>query len=266
MATARPSLNNEVDFSLLLQGRRFGAVAVPSRYVSKAMANGALYLAESSTESEFTVAGWRAYRLASDFSNSYFSTVSKDQFAVGKDLFRQEYYVAVAPDGIDVALIISPFVRLLDRILTRVSRVQDAQSPLTYAVPDLDEVFRAFEDEQFNFMTATRISVKKDEDPIVDLVSLSGRNPLKSNLREDLRKAGNAYSVRMAVGPKGQQINVYLDRFGNLSWFQRKEADLWAPLRALGALVEFVSINEVASRPTKRLITSPPVTSEDEGV
>lgn len=252
MATSRSHIDDDVNFVDLFRGRRFAAVIVDISAGQLAGDVNGLAWIDGEQQSDTITNGWRVRRVSANFPYTYFPSIPRERFS-SSDAYRQDFYLAerVTPPG--VALVISPYVRLLNRILSRLNGFMGRDSRLEFVVPDLDDVFLRFERAGYDFMDATRISVKDKNEPTLDVVSLSGKNPLKSNLRQELRKVGPAYSVRMSVSTVHREVNVHLDRFGNFSWYQRDEDDLLAPIRAVDGLLRTVQVTSTTSLPTKRI-------------
>lgn len=264
MATTRADLEAPFDFEQILYSRRFSAIAFTHPDVHGWHDLEPLKRVMETSRSfpiDPTPHGWLASRIAVRSPRNYFTSVS-DSSLVTEEGYVQEVYVAIYKyqDSAEAVtrtavLLMAPYVRLLNRLITRVARLLDP-AHLAFLTPDLDEVFTHFERSTINGLRATRISVKDESEPTIELVSLTGRNPLKSNLRAELRRVGPAYSIRISVDSTSENTTVHLDRFGNCWWYHRSERDLAGPLSLFSELLSTVRINEGRHRPTYRITPS----------
>lgn len=263
MAIANSYLNKFADFEEYLYSRRYSAVAFAHPGLQKWTSELALIneLGAERVAPRLDVAGWSVSRVALAVSRNYFTKIEDRSLAVGDSSYVQQAYVALlrpedlGREGEPVAVILSPYVRLLNRLLTRAGSVLGAPK-LTYLCPNMNSVFEAFEKSSFPGMGATRISVRDKKEPAVELVSLTGRNPLKSNLRAELRKVGPGYSVRVEVQTKNGPVSVHLDCFGNYWWYHRAEDNISAPLALVELLLGGVKYMSTTDRPTYRVTMS----------
>ncbi|MET4167308.1 hypothetical protein ABID74_003235 [Gordonia terrae] len=264
MATTRADLEATFDFEQILYSRRFSAVAFTHPEVAQWSTLEPLQEILETSRS-FPVAsapeGWLASRIAVRSPRNYFTSVNDTSLATDQG-YVQEVYVAiykyrVPSESVErsAILLMAPYVRLLNRLVTRLKRMLDP-AHLVYLTPDLDEVFSRFERTSIVGMRATRISVKDESEPTIELVSLTGRNPLKSNLRAELRRVGPAYSIRIDVHSPPHETTVHLDRFGNCWWYHRSESDLTGPLSLFSELFSSVRVAEGRHRPTYRITPS----------
>ncbi|MFZ2526224.1 MAG: hypothetical protein WAX14_01025 [Rhodococcus sp. (in: high G+C Gram-positive bacteria)] len=205
------------------------------------------------------VDAWSVAKVTVESPRNYFTQLPDNAVAT-QDGFVQELYAAfrhVETGGrtVPILVLVAPYVRLLNRILTQFTLNVGAPA-VQYCTPVMEEVFGLFESTSFEWMDATRISVKDDSEPALDLVSLTGRNPLRSNLRRELLGLGPAYSIRLSVRLGASATNFHMDRFGNSWWYHRSDEDLTAALKVFDALLGSVAVNQGRHRPTYRVVPS----------
>jgi hypothetical protein len=261
MATSRTGVDRTT-FDEVLYGRRYAAVALthPGMDTWGSEESAVRLLPSGESLGAQRVGAWSLAKVTVEIPRNYFTKLPDDVVAT-KSGFVQELYVAfrkveIWGKVVPVLVLVSPYVRLLNRVLTQFARNIGAP-PVEYLTPDLEEVFGLFESTSFDWMDATRISVKDDAEAALDLVSLTGRNPLRSNLRRDLLDVGPAYSIRLSIRLDGVITNLHLDRFGNFWWYHRSDADLAAPLSVIDELLHSVTVNRGKDRPTYRVLPSP---------
>lgn len=148
--------------------------------------------------------------------------------------------VFVAEGSIDDAtflLVASPYIRFPADCMKRVDRAGDSQ--LTYVRPSMPAVFSYFEKVRPNRLAATRISVLMEGDVGVEIVSLSGRNPLRSDLRHALLKVASPYAIRVkSTYLEKRPLNIHADRHGNV----------WCHLGSEAALINVAALVSVLAR------------------
>ena len=146
MAASGAHLERFSDFEDLLYLRRYGGVIITheslrsgmSRMLAMVDAQGAIDLGE--------IEGWKVARVGVGVARNYFHSVDDASLLVG-DSYAQELYVAWraktgGPFDSPVALLLSPYIRLLNRILTRAKGVVGTDPGLRFLVPRMPEVFR----------------------------------------------------------------------------------------------------------------------------
>lgn len=135
-----------------------------------------------------------------------------------------------------VTLVASPYVRLLDAVLTGLNAAMSPPS-LTFVRFDMRRLYQHFESSPGDTLRATRVSVRVTGEAGLELVSLSGRNPLRSELRHAIQEVAEPYGVRLDVGRPGRRASrVHLDRHGNIWWYLNEEQEVKFPLLILAAL------------------------------
>lgn len=245
-------------FDVVLGSRRYSAVALthPNLRSTDDIQRLAMKLPGGIVRGEYVVGSSVVLRVAFDSPRNHFTSFEAPAVASAKG-FTQELFLARVelpgkPQPTVAALVIAPYVRLLNRYVTAMSSALEFPRP-AFLVADMDRVFEFFEVTRYKWMDATRVSVKDEREPTLDLVSLSGRNPLKSNLREELRRVGPAYAVRLEVRRTLPRTNVNADRFGNFWWYTRDWRDVVNPLAAIAELLSNVPIASGKFNPTRRL-------------
>lgn len=168
-------------------------------------------------------------------------------------LYPHRVYVGDAMvDGESFHLVASPYVRFLAKCLSRLDEAR--ATPLTYFKPSMTSVFSHFEKTRPSRLAATRISVLMEGDVGVEIVSLSGRNPLRSDLRHALLKVASPYAIRV----KGTFIekrpsNIHADRHGNVWCHLGSEDSLLNMAAFASVLARYGELSSTSSSPLLRL-------------
>lgn len=203
------------------------------------------------------IADWIGRRVSYVASKNYFPKhmVADDVVASG-DGFIQELYVAASSlvrDGVEepCLLIWAPYVRLMNSFLRDLTRHVGRPTP-AYAIPRMQHLFQHFHDKSYPAMHVTRISVVDFGEPSVELVSLSGRQPLRSSLRLALKDT-LPYAVRIELtSGEAAATNLHMDRYGNFWWYQRAESSAERVLNLLTVLSSEGLFSSTREIPTKR--------------
>ncbi|GAA3833479.1 hypothetical protein [Nocardioides panacisoli] len=165
---------------------------------------------------------------------------SRSSRAVADDdgLYPHRVFVADATiDGRPYHLVASPYVRFLAKCLKRLD--DSRPMPLIYFKPSMSDVFSHFETTRPTRLAATRISVLMEGDVGLEIVSLSGRNPLRSDLRHALLGVASPYAIRVkGTFIEKRPVNIHADRHGNI----------WCHLGSEEALINMAAFASVMIR------------------
>ncbi len=166
--------------------------------------------------------------------------------------YLTELYVAAPDDdkksGIFLA---SPYVRLLTKCLTEIT--SDLRHDIRFAKPNMNALFTHFERTRTPHLSATRISVLMEGDVGLEVVSLSGRNPLRSDLRHALLNVASPYSIRLkGTYLDGRGTNIHADRHGNVWWYLASEASFTNVLAFMNVLRRDGQLSFTTNSPLKR--------------
>jgi len=174
--------------------------------------------------------------------------------AVGSEgTYSHRVYAAEGQIGGNPYLLVaSPYVRLLGDCITRIDRSRN--QAVVYLKPSMDRLFGFFESMRPSELSATRITVLMEGDVGLELVSLSGRNPLRSDLRHALLEVASPYSIRV----KGTYIdrrgmNLHADRHGNFWFHLGSEAALVNVAAFLSAGSQHGDLRATTNSPLKRV-------------
>lgn len=149
--------------------------------------------------------------------------------------------VIAAPviDGSDEIFIAAPYVYFLQDLLRRVESRLGQPRPY-YKVVALGLAFKDLADPKGEDPIRVRqFSVQHRRSSSADRLSVSGRNPLRSDLGQQfaINAGESAFGMRIEAAHTPEfKTNVNLDRHGNYWWFHRGEGSLQNVLGTLDAL------------------------------
>lgn len=156
--------------------------------------------------------------------------------------FAHDVYLAHRSfKGDNYVLLGSPYVRLLHQVLDRIRTAIRAEAAPRYAVVDMRRVYEAFQSGLPN-MIATKVTLEMLAEPTLELVSLTGRNPLNSRLHAQIKDVAAPYAIRTEVNVNDQRARVNVDRHGNLWWYQTDESKTKNAIGFLDALLEIGAV------------------------
>lgn len=160
---------------------------------------------------------------------------------------RRGLHVASDP----VVVIASPYVRLLNKIARELRSALPGPAPrfLTLDMGCVHEALR----KDVPGLRATRVTMQILNEPSLELVSLAGKNPLRSELHEALKEVAAPYSIRAEVEGRTGKVRISADRHGNLWWYQSEESRFERPLQLIDRLAGFGAIKWGLSIPLDRV-------------
>lgn len=162
--------------------------------------------------------------------------------------------IAESPSGaVGVVLIIAPYVRLLQRILSDLEHCLGQPRPW-YLALDPSRAFRVLVDPPDEDAKVRQFSVQVRSGSSADRVSISGRNPLRADLGREFAEAAIAndvgYDVRLQISKfPGFSTNLNVDRHGNAWWFHRGPESLQNVLPGLDLLSQLDLMRWTRLRP-----------------
>lgn len=118
-----------------------------------------------------------------------------------------------------------------------------------YCSIEMDRLYQWFTRHEGHGMRAGRISVQMDADTGVEMVSLIGRHPLRSDLRQAIRRVASPYAIRLDVEDLQGRVRLNADRHGNLHWYLTELGRISAPLRGLSEIARSEALIETTSVP-----------------
>jgi hypothetical protein len=155
--------------------------------------------------------------------------------------FPHFMYCAISPTlpnlGSRVMFVASPYVRLLARLIKTTTKALPPPAP-RYVQVDMPKTYAAFA-RPLPGMRATKVTLDmlvKAKD--LELVSLTGEDPLRSDLHAAIKKVTSPFALRVDVGDDQGRTRVSADRFGNLWWYLSDEARLGNTFRLVDKLDE----------------------------
>lgn len=156
-----------------------------------------------------------------------------------------------ATAGPGFVLIASPYVRLLQQLVGYLARSRP-EPALQYLAVDMRRTYAELQQDQAR-IAVTRVTLQMLNQPGLELVALTGRNPLNSELHASIEQVTAPYAVRVEVtGTSGDKSRVNVDRHGNVWWYQTDETRLEAPLGLIEALANANAFHLTRSLPLDR--------------
>lgn len=197
---------------------------------------------------------WTANRCEYVSGRNYYPDSVGDPEARKRDHgYAHQVYVAsrrLAPSQTNMVLLASPYVRLLQRMVTDISRRLPAPGLQFYSL-DMTGIYRAFEGRHVG-LTATKVTLQMLSQPGLELVSLTGRNPLDSELHDQIKNVAAPYALRTEVILGDHKARVNIDRHGNIWWFQTDEAKIGIVLSLISRLASINSLRMTRTMPLDR--------------
>lgn len=241
--------------SRAIEQRRFSSLMI---YHPALESHGALRLTlgrsiAAATALEFGGGMWPSYRSEYVVHQNYYPAHVVDaNLQRREDGFAHDIYVAEGSllSGTKVLLLASPYVRLLQRLVGELDRRVGAPA-IRYLNLDMPSIYKAFEKGSPG-MTATKVTLQMLNEPGLELVSLTGRNPLNSDLHASLKEVAAPYALRTEVTIGEDRARVNLDRHGNLWWYQTDESKFRMTLMMLATLAELNALKTTLHMPLDR--------------
>lgn len=205
-----------------------------------------------------TFDAWKISQVAFKSTRNFYNTgVVDPQELKYEDGYLHEVFSAVTKvatsigESHTIAVVMSPYSRLVPRFVERVMQ-GSADRDLTYYRLDMGRAFRFFATKNVRNMTPIRISFSDKREPGLDLVSLSGRNPVRSNLFKELEEIGPPYGIKMACEfMPNESTNLHADKHGNYWWYQNSGDGPFANvLGAISSLLEVGLLAKTKDQPT----------------
>jgi hypothetical protein len=161
-----------------------------------------------------------------------------------------------------VLLLASPYVRFLeamqDKLTSKVTR-----PAIQYIAVDMPAVYAAL-DESGENAAVNRVTMQVIGEKNADLVSLSGKKPLHSNIHTNLLGITKPYGIGIRVDHGGADCRVGLTRHGRINWFQTTEDRVAHPLALLDRVYKAKALLKVRRYPLIREPQDDIVTQETE--
>jgi hypothetical protein len=211
-----------------------------------------------------TIKGWSLW---SDrvFSGRLF--YPRDVFPVGeapepRTGYAHPVYVAERQGRIRTLAVFTPFVGLLDRSF---GAFPPSEETARYLAPDLPRLFEGLgsatndtKDREILTLRSTKIGIQHNGDTDVQLVSLTGKNPLRSDLWKSVKRKYSPYSIRVHPVVNGETRNgpsVNFDRHGNVWLFATTPSTISESLKVLQSLTDTGMLKPVSENPLPKRST-----------
>jgi hypothetical protein len=172
-------------------------------------------------------AGWEVRITEMVHKRSLYPDSMTSKGEASDDGFLHAVYVgsaslrAGAPRRSGWVLLASPYVRLL-RDLRQVAR---NRTDIEFLAPKMERLFSYFEEHRTG-LRVPRIVVQMFGDIGVETVALSGRSPLRSDLRQALERVSLPYAIRIADVDEAARPSVSFDKRGQIWWHLRTQDQL----------------------------------------
>jgi hypothetical protein len=201
----------------------------------------------------FAGLGWTVTRVTYGSRKNYYP--SNVQVVKHGEGHPHEIYIASPPpETLRGLLIAAPYVRLLRESISRLDANLAGDDALAFSVPDMGELFSHFETSSHRHLRASHIEVKMRDNGL-DHVALSGRNPLRSDLRHALLKVARPYAIRIKADSVRDMrpTNINLDQHGNVWWHLSGEAAWGNVLPVLQLLMDEFELGVTLDVPLLKL-------------
>jgi hypothetical protein len=144
--------------------------------------------------------------------------------------------------GVSYVVLASPYIRLLRQLNEDLTRAVAEANALMYLSVDMSKVFASFQTRATR-LTATKVTLEiLDELENLELVSLTGSNPLNSKLHAQIKAVADPYAIRVEIANGSEKARVSIDRVGNLWWFQTNEKKTRLVFEALDEVIAMDAI------------------------
>jgi len=152
-------------------------------------------------------------------------------------------------------LLASPYVRLFADL----KRLLQDRMNLKFLAPDMKMLFSHFEEHRAG-LRVPRIVVQMFGDVGVETVALSGRSPLRSELREALENVSRPYAIRIADTTQDVGTSVSFDKRGAVWWHLRTQnqfAYILNLVRLVDDIGAFVTTSRWPTLPAEPALKAP---------
>ena len=186
---------------------------------------------------------WRVYQAEFELNSSLYPArlISPESRKRSSGAYAHDIYVAatrlsrIGP----VLWIASPYMRLLDQIHDDLN-LRLGSPAVKYLGVDMKPFYRHLSTRDVTDVVARRIILRILSEDNVELVSLTGKEPLHSKIHESLDNSTLPFGVgaQVEAGPKEQRIKarVTVYRTGMLYWYQSQLETIACPLSLISTL------------------------------
>jgi hypothetical protein len=214
----------------------------------------------------FAPAGWSVTMMEYLATRKFYPDhVGDDERDRGEAGYAHDVYLAAKDYGGKIGpvlLIASPYVHFLERIHDVLDQAI-TQPAIQYLGVDMARVYQALDDAGEN-AAVNRVTMQVLGEPNADLVSLSGKKPLHSDIHEKLLGITKPYGLGVKVEHAGTDCRVGLTRHGRVNWFQTAEDRIAHPLALLDRVHEVSGLKKVRRYPLTREPSGSVVTEDTE--
>ncbi|HEY0119226.1 MAG TPA: hypothetical protein VGC04_10625 [Cellulomonas sp.] len=175
--------------------------------------------------------------------------------------FSHRCWVGVSPGplGRSNVLLAAPYSRLLESLLVYTSALSP-DGGATFIRPDLKVAFERFEiDPELARYRVSQITIQVLGQEAVELVTLTGKYPLRSKIRDALfgdAASGHAlarpYALAVQDSRDRRSPRVHMDRHGNLWWFLANDSAILAVADVLDLFLHDSMRLQVTVSPLRR--------------
>lgn len=244
--------------SLAIERRRYSSVLIrdPSLDGLAAFKRLAGDLADEFLEIECTRPGWRVYRFGLIHNRSLYPSHLVDPRTLEREKgFAHATYLAVRDGGQSssrLVVIASPYIYLLDKLTVRLEYGSRGNRRLKYCAVDMPRLYKEV-GGGMSGLSATRVTLQIRGEPNLELVSLSGRNPLHSKLHNAIKSVAKPYAIRAQLSESPELCRLSIDHHGNVHWYQADETKIESALGLIERLRELDVLLDTDSRPLDKV-------------
>jgi hypothetical protein len=205
----------------------------------------------------FSSSNWNVQRFEYLFSRSlYPAHLLNPETRKRRNGYAHDVYFAIqtrrGAKHTNNVMIASPYVRLLEAMFGELRRALPAPS-LLFSSVNMPLVFENFIRGEVE-MTAVKVTLQMLNEKTLSLVSLSGRNPLRSDLHRAISDVAAPYSLRSSIEDGSSPSRVEVDRHGNIWWYQIDESRIRGALSLIDAMDGWSSLIPARTNPLDRLL------------
>jgi hypothetical protein len=217
-------------------------------------------------EVPFSPTGWAVTRMEYLATRKFYpGHVGGDERDRGDAGYAHDVYVAtkdfagrIGP----VLLVASPYIHFLETIHDTLS-MTIVKPAIQYLGADMSTIYKALNAAGEN-AAVNRVTMQVMGEPNADLVSLSGKMPLHSDIHDKLLDITKPYGIGVKVEFAGTDCRVGLTRHGRINWFQTTEDRIAHPLALIDRVNSDRALKKVRRYPLKREPVGSVVTEDTE--
>lgn len=234
MAPATSATNQRPFTAIMLQHKDLQSVADLPRLLKA----GSIPPVNEFLAGEWTVWRWEFIHHRNLYSDKL-AVERKRDGGWAHDIYIAQRFI----DGESYLALASPYVRLLRQLDEDLKGALRQRSAILYGRVDMPKVYAAFQSGNTD-LSASRITLEILDEKVLDVVSLTGKNPLNSKLHQKIKAVAAPYAIRVELAEENKRARLSVDRVGNLWWFQSNEAKTELVFQALDKIIGMNAIGK----------------------